>query len=77
MNDIDEALEKLAAAAEEALKELKKLEEEYERVDDDLTDDQHDGAVVILTIWLPPTPNLQKLYGQGIDYGGTARPVRG
>ena len=80
---ITEVLDKLIDAINEAWEHfgasvrdgLEKMAEECARLPD-LEPDQHDGAVVVLTIWLPPTPNLQKLYGQGIDYGGPARPVR-
>ena len=56
------------------MEEIAKLMEEYATVDDPKEEDQHDGATVILTIWLPPVPSLKKLYGQGVDYGGLAHP---
>ncbi len=69
---INEAWEHFGASTWD---DLEKIAEECARLPDP-EPDRHDGAVVILTIWLPPTPDLQKLYGQGIDYGGPARPVR-
>ena len=56
------------------MEEIAKLMEEYDPGDDPQEEDRHDGATMILTIWLPPVPSLKKLYGQGVDYGGLARP---
>lgn len=56
------------------MEEIAKLMEEYAPVDDPQEEDRHDGATMILTIWLPPVPSLKKLYGQGVDYGGLAHP---
>lgn len=56
------------------IEEITKLMEECDPVDDPQEEDRHDGATMILTIWLPPVPTLKKLYGQGVDYGGLAHP---
>lgn len=56
------------------MEEIAKLMEEYDPGDNPQEEDRHDGATMILTIWLPPVPSLKKLYGQGVDYGGLAHP---
>lgn len=49
---------------------IQELAEAAESCDAEQEDDRHDGAVLILVIWLPPAPQLRHLYGQGVDYGG-------
>ena len=49
---------------------IQELAEAAESCDTEQEDDQHDGAVLILVLWLPPAPQLRHLYGQGVDYGG-------
>lgn len=79
---IGELINALVAATNEmwpvalaALEEIQKTMEEYDDSNDQDEEDRHDAAVVIVLIHLPTAPCLQKLYGQGVDYGGLAYPV--
>ena len=49
---------------------IQELAEAAESCDTEQEDDRHDGAVLILVLWLLPAPQLRHLYGQGVDYGG-------
>ena len=75
---LNEALMQLTACTAESMaaawEEMMKLAEQDDDLLDQEQEDRHDGATVILTIWLPPVPSLKKLYGQGVDYGGLAHP---
>ena len=53
---VKELIQKIVAAAQDC--------------DAEKEDDRHDGAALILVLWLPPAPQLRHLYGQGVDYGG-------
>ena len=75
---LNEALMQLTACTAESMaaawEEMMKLAEQDDDLLDQEQEDRHDGATMILTIWLPPVPSLKKLYGQGVDYGGLAHP---
>lgn len=79
--EIGELMDALVAAVNETwpsvltlLEEIQEAMEDYDGIDQD-EEDRHDAAVVIVLIHLPAAPCLQKLYGQGVDYGGLAYPV--
>lgn len=77
-----ELMDALVAATNEmwpvvlaAMEEIQETMEEYGGSIDQDEEDRHDAAVVIVLIHLPAALCLQKLYGQGVDYGGLAYPV--
>lgn len=65
MDAICEAWEGAKQDVQDMLDALANIEFEPEE-----PEDRHDGALLILTAWAPPTPQMRHLYGQGVDYGG-------
>lgn len=65
-----EALNALVDPWERVKELIKKIADAVQDCDTEQEDDRHDGAVLILVLWLLPAPQLRHLYGQGVDYGG-------